>query len=149
MEQYGSVQQLLDSMVEAKSRIARLSRRVELLKTKCGALTAKLTVKTGGGRDDMEDTWCQLAEERERLAQQLRLLLALERQVEQRIDRLPKDRWRMVLRYRYLDGMTFPCIAFQLKADAGLECTDGRLHQIHRQAMEELERQWENEIPEP
>lgn len=149
MENKTAVQQLLDGMEEAKSQIARLGRKIEYLKTRCASLTSGFEVQVRGGESGLEDVWCQLAEERARLTQQLRLVLALERQVERLIDGLPKDRWRMILRYRYLDGMTFPQIAYQLKRDTGREISEVRLHRIHRQALDYAEAHWQSEIPEP
>ena len=105
------VQALLDSLTEGRSQVERLQERISRLKALSTAVTP-VYGREGGqrgrpsrGKSEVVD---QLCDETERLGVQILRLLAVERQVEAWIDLLPKDGWRMVMRYRHLDGLGYP-----------------------------------------
>ena len=136
-------QALLESLSEVRSQTTRLARRIEYLESKCTNVTARYTLRTGSGGGDTTDVWCQLSDERERLAAQLQKLLALYRQVEQWIDLLPNPGWRMVLRYRYLDGLTLPQTAEAVRQAMGKRsCSDSQIYRLHKEALEAANRLW-------
>ena len=107
-----TAEEALQALAEARSQCARLTRKLEYLQTKSTAVTGRVSAApvqgSGHGRSDLWDT---LAETRTDLQRQLRSALALEQQVSQWIDSLPRASWRMVLRYRYLDAMNCQEIA--------------------------------------
>ena len=84
----------------------------------------------------------QLCDETERLGVQILRLLAVERQVEAWIDLLPKDGWRMVMRYRHLDGLGYPEILERMNHDTKRTYSDTTIFRLHREALEAAARFW-------
>lgn len=146
-----SAQGLLASFGELKSQALRLSRKIQVLEARCNALTASLGTVKGSHDRGLEGVWSKLAEEKERLGRQLETLFAMEKKIEALIDRIPGDRHRMVLRYRYLDGLAFQEIRRQMEQDLGRSVSNTQIYRLHRQAMDTAEKLWEEAagIPEP
>lgn len=137
------VQSLLASLAEARSQTARLERRIEYLKAKCTAVTQHYGVRRGsGGGRGVSELWNLLQDETARLTEQVERLLSLQRQVEAWIDLLPKDLWRMALRYRYLDGMGYPEAAEEMERTTGKSCSETKIYRLHREALRAAAALW-------
>lgn len=139
------VQALLDSLAEGRSQVERLQERISRLKALSTAVTP-VYGREGGqrgrpsrGKSEVVD---QLCDETERLGVQILRLLAVERQVEAWIDLLPKDGWRMVMRYRHLDGLGYPEILERMNHDTKRTYSDTTIFRLHREALEAAARFW-------
>lgn len=139
------IQALLDSLAEGRSQIARLQARVARLTDIATSVTPVYGQeggrggRTGRGRSEVVD---QLCDERHRLSVQVLRLLAVEREVEAWIDLLPRDGWRMVMRYRYLDGLTFPEVLERMCRDTKQEYSDTTIFRLHREALRAAAEFW-------
>ena len=137
------VEALLGSLAEARAETERLERRIEALRGKCCRITPSYVRRAGAAQTrGKAEVWDLLMEEQERLAEQLQKLLTVQRQVEAWINLLPKDRWRMVLRYRYLEGMSFVHIGETLERATGRPCSDTQLYRLHREALQAAAELW-------
>lgn len=135
-----SAKETLQAVAEMKSQIARLCARIELLEAKC----TKVTTRYGGkaGTLDHNELWNVLSDERSRLSEQLRLVLSMERQLSEWIDRLPRERWRMVLRLRYLDGLSFPEVTGEMSQAFGRSYSSAQIYRFHKDALAAADRIW-------
>ena len=144
-EAVARVQALLASLAEARSETVRLEGRIQRLRDKSTAVTPRYGARHGGGGGagrGVTELWDLLQDETARLTQQVARLLALQRQVEAWIDLLPKDQWRMVLRWRYLEGMGYPQVAETLEKTTGRSCSETTVYRLHREALQAAAALW-------
>ena len=141
-EQQEQVRDLLTSVEEARSQAARSARNVQYLQSKCTSATPHYGHRSGGGDKDHAGLWDRLSEARIRLEQDRQQLARLEQQVSRQIDQLPKPRWRMVLRCRYLDGMTPAETAIELSRATGREFSIHQIYRLHYQALAYAGQTW-------
>lgn len=144
-EAVARVQALLASLAEARSETVRLERRIRRLRDKSTAVTPRYGARHGGGGGGgrgVTELWDLLQDETARLTQQVARLFALQRQVETWIDLLPKDQWRMVLRWRYLEGMGYPQVAETLEKTTGRSCSETTVYRLHREALQAAAALW-------
>lgn len=139
--QQKSAKQVLQAVAETKSQIARLSQRIEFLEIKCTNITARYGGKSSTALT-CNELWSILSDERVRLAEQLRLVLAMERQVSEWIDLLPRESWRMVLRLRYLDGLSFQEVTEAMSQAAKRPYSAAQIYRFHHQALEAADCLW-------
>lgn len=140
--QQEQVRDLLSSIEEARSQTARSARNVQYLQSKCTSATPHYGHRSGGSGSDHAGLWDKLSEARVRLESDRQRLAELEQQISRKIDRLPKPRWRMVLRYRYLDGMTPAEIAIELSRATGREFSIHQIYRLHYQALSYAGQTW-------
>ena len=131
---------LLETVEERRSEVARLRRGVRYLEEKCTARTSHYGVRSGTGENGREDLMIQLCDRRTELAQKEQELAELEKQMEAWINRVPRPRWRMVLRCRYLDGMDLTDVAEELSQATGHAFSMSQIYRLHRQALESADR---------
>lgn len=133
--------QALQSVEEVRGEIGRLRYTVNMLRDRCGPKTSKWESKVGptGERSTLLET---LADQSILLEQEEERLRKLEEQIEQWIRLLPKARWRMVLRFHYLDGMPLSEIARVLTDNTGREFTVSQIYHFHRKALDAADKIW-------
>lgn len=139
------VRAFLASLTEARSQVARIERRIRALRDKSTAVTpvyGKVGSRTNRGSRGRSELWNLLCDEEARLTAQMKQLLAVEHQAEAWIDLLPKDGWRMVLRYRYLDGMGYPQIVDKMSRDSKREYSETTIFRLHREALQAAAALW-------
>lgn len=141
METYFSVRQALEAVEEQRSETARMRRNVAILEARCTSGTGNVTVgyTGGGGRGDLMDRLC---EAREELEEQERRQAELETHVNRWIGLLPRMRWRMVLRWRYLSGMELQEVAEELTKATGRAFSVHQIYRLHRDALLAAEKVW-------
>lgn len=134
----------LTAVAEMKSQITRLTRRIQVLEAKC----TNITTHYGGKSSTLShnELWDILSDERVRLGEQLRRVMAVERQISEWIDLLPRERWRMVLRLRYLDGMSVPEVAEEMSRAFRRPYSHTQIYRFQKDALEAAERLW---FPDP
>ena len=133
----------LEEIEEMRSQVARLRRGVEHLQAKCTGTTRGYGYRTGGGDGrGREEIMSQLCDRRSELEQWERRLREREDEVTGWIDLLPRPRWRMVLRCRYLDGMELPEVAQELTKATGREFSVHQVYRLHREALQAAEKIW-------
>ena len=133
----------LEEIEEMRSQVARLRRGVEHLQAKCTGTTRGYGYRTGGGDGrGREEIRSQLCDRRSELETQEQQLQEQESKVSGWIDLLPRPRWRMVLRCRYLDGMELPEVAQELSKATGREFSMSQIYRLHRDALLAADRLW-------
>ena len=137
------VQRTLESVSELRGQVQRIRAKILELEGRCAYQTGSYGVRLRGSGLTTEEVWALLSDERERLSIQLEKLLQLERLIELRIDSLPRSTWRLVLRYRYLDNLSFGQIRERLLLDTNRCYSNVQIYRIHRAALEALEAQWD------
>ena len=141
-------EEALRAAEEVRSQCARLTRRLDYLQVKSTAMTSRLSGLPGSGGYQRSDLWEQLADTRSDLTKQLQNALALERELSQWIDLLPRVGWRMVLRYRYLDAMSCPEICDEMEKITRRPCSRSQLYRLQKGALEAAARLWPLKPPE-
>jgi len=137
------IKRQLEEMEELGSEVARLRRGVQHLESRCRSAGISRYGKTpaGGGQGE-EDLWIRLCDQREALAEKEADYRAKESCLHACINRLPKPRWRMVLRYRYLEGMPMAEISEVLTEATGHSFSVSQVYRLHAQALRAAEDLW-------
>lgn len=138
-----SARAVLELLEESRSQVARLRRKIQLLESRATSVTAQYGPKAGGGQGQgPAEVWNELADRKKELELRESRLDRQEKQLSRWIDQLPRPRWRMVLRYRYLDGMEFLDIAEAMTAATGREFSVYQIYRLHSKALEAASQQW-------
>ena len=135
------VRDFLNSVRYTRIEYNRLSDRIKALETQCMSITATLSAVPGGGNADAERLWAALADESAKLYPKLREIQQCEREVEQFISKLPDSAHRIVLKLRYLDGLSWEHVIGQMTR-GGLYYSDRQIYRIHGEALEVARRLW-------
>ena len=133
---------LLESVEEQRSQVARLRRSIQQLEEKCTGGTARYGWKTASDGTSREELLAKLCDRRDDLKRQEANLQEAERLIVQWIDQLPRPRWRMVLRYRYLDGMSMQEITEELSQATGRDFSIYQIYRLHSAALAAAEELW-------
>ena len=134
--------QALEALEEARSQVGRLHRTVKMLQSRCTS-TVRSYSQSGGPRNSThQDLWDTLADQQSLLEQKQRQLQELEQQLENWIDLLPRPRWRMVLRYHYIDAMDLSEVAQELSSTTGREFSKNQIYRFHRNALDAANKLW-------
>lgn len=133
---------MLEGLEEVRSQVSRLRRTVKIQHSASTRGVANYGAATGQWRQAHSERWDQLVDSQLLLEEQERQLQQKEAQLEQWIDLLPKPRWRMVLRYRYLDDLDFPEVLQKMKADTGRDFSIYQIYGFHRRALAAADQLW-------
>ncbi len=127
--------EFLGSYWELRNEHGRLERKIEELESQCQKVTAKYGAGIGGsgGRNSV---WDALIEARERAGVKLTETLSREAEVERFIERIPEKRCRQLLRYRYLELLSWERIAKEMGY-----CTR-QLRRLHGKALQAARKLW-------
>lgn len=133
---------MLESVEEARSQVGRLRRSVHTLQNRCTSVTGRVGTSSIGKVSGRPELWDLLADQEKLLSQKEEQLRQLEEKMEQWINLLPRPRWRMVLRYRYLDGMELSEVAQELSRNTGREFSKNQIYRFHRAAIDAADELW-------
>ena len=81
----------------------------------------------------MEKMWAALADESARLYPLLKAAMEQERRVENFIDRIPHDSYRLMLKLRYLDCLSWERVQ-ELLSRSGVFYSDRHIYRLHGEA---------------
>jgi len=140
-------EEALQAAEEVRSQCARLTRRLDYLQVKCTAVTSRLSGLPGSGGYQRSDLWEQLADTRASLTKQLQNALALEQELSDWIDLLPRAGWRMILRYRYLDALSCQEISEEFEKATRRPCSRSQIYRLQKGALEAAARLWPLKSP--
>lgn len=136
------VREFLDSVRTARVEYNRLSEKIRGLEAQCMSVTATLSATPGGGGGgDAEKMWAALADESARLYPLLKAAMEQERRVENFIDRIPNDSYRLMLKLRYLDCLSWERVQ-ELLSRSGVFYSDRHIYRLHGEALEAARRLW-------
>ena len=141
-QKFVDARRLLENVEEQRSQVARLRRSVRQLEEKCTGATARYGWKTTSEGTSQEELWAKLCDRREALKRQEANLQETERLMVQWIEQLPRPRWRMVLRCRYLDGMSMQEITEELSRATGRSFSVYQIYRLHSAALAAAEELW-------
>jgi len=137
-----TARQRLQSVEEARSQVGRLRRSVNALQNKCTGTVSKPGSSFTSRHSTHPELWDQLADQKTLLLEKEQQLQHLEQQLDTWIDLLPKPRWRMVLRYHYLDGLELSEIAREMTRSTGREFSSHQIYRFHRLALDAADKIW-------
>ena len=134
--------QALEALEEARSQVGRLRRTVKMLQARCTGMVRSYDRSGSSRHSTHQDLWDVLADQQTLLEQKEQQLRELEQKLESWIDLLPRPRWRMVLRYHYLDGLELSEVARELTRATGREFSSHQVYRFHRLALEAADALW-------
>ena len=119
--------------------ILRLEDRIATEESQAERATSILTgMPRGGGGKFADELWAALADSKEIYQWKLKEALALQKEIEHFIGRVPGDINKLLLQLRYVDCLSWPEISDRM----GYERT--HIHRLHGAALEEARRVYEN-----
>lgn len=141
---YQKARDALEALEESRSQVARLRRKIQYLQTKATGTTSRYGARstTASPSQGPVELWNTLADLKQELQLRERRLSRQEKRLGRWIDMLPKPRWRMVLRYRYLDCMEFVDVADAMSKAVGREVSIHQVYRLHIQALQAAEECW-------
>lgn len=140
---YVRVRQRLEELEELGSEVERLRRGVFHLENRCASAGISRYGRTASGSGKgSEDLWIRLCDQRSELAETEAAYTEQQKQIRAWIDQLPRPRWRMVLRCRYLEGMPMSEIPDVLEAATGRSFSIHQIYRLHAQALSAAEELW-------
>lgn len=141
---YQKAREALEALEESRSQVARLRRKIQYLQTRATGATSRYGTKNTAVSPSQGpvELWNTLADLKQELQLRERRLSRQEKRLGRWIDMLPKPRWRMVLRYRYLDCMEFVDVADAMSKAVGREVSIHQVYRLHIQALQAAEECW-------
>lgn len=141
---YTHARDALEALEESRSQVARLQRSIQYWQAKSTAVTTRYGNRPSRNAPSQgpAEIWNKLADLKQELQLRERRLARQEKQLSRWIDLLPKPRWRMVLRYRYLDCMEFTDVADAMTKAAGRPISIHQVYRFHIQALQAAEELW-------
>ena len=136
---YPKARRELESVEEIRIQAARLRSEIRYLEDRCTSMTRSYGEHMGGSGQIRPELWDRLADRKELLALQERILTDRELEVSRRIDLLPRARWRMVLRCLYLEGMDLHDVATAMSRATGRPFTMNQIYRLHSAALKAME----------
>ena len=124
----------LNQYREAEAESSRLDQEIIKWYSKAEKMTTAVKLVTGGGEGgrSLENSIEAIDALAGRLGDKRRETVRLRREIEDVIAAVPDGRLRMLLRYRYIDGMTWERIAVNM-------CMDARwIRRLHGRALSVL-----------
>ena len=138
---YEDLKTFLRSVEHSKAEQERLRERIAELESRCFKMTASLSGMPGGGSSDKERQWAALADEENRLSEQLAREIERARRVERFLDRIPVKLYRDALMYRYVNLKTVPGVTEAL-AKTGKRRSQRQVERIIASAERMAEELW-------
>lgn len=137
-QKMSDVQSFLFSYDEAAHEVARLERRAEELASQCNKLAAQYggAPRSGGGGSH-NATWDAYCEAIDRVEKQKREYLQREAEVEAFIRRMRTPVYRQILRYYYLELLTWE------KVGERIGYSERHARELHDGALVEAQRLWD------
>ncbi|WP_195376736.1 sigma factor-like helix-turn-helix DNA-binding protein [Anaerotruncus rubiinfantis] len=114
--------------------IRRLQNEIQRWKDSAYITSVKYTGAGGGtdGQDKLQVNVERLVRLQNRLTAQMRARIQLRDEIEDAIESVPDDRLQLLLRYRYIEGLTFERIAVELNYSWRQICN------LHGKALNEV-----------
>lgn len=138
-KKHDPVREFLNSYWELRKEHRRLERKIEELESQCQSVTAKYSALPGGGGGNGNSAWDALVEARERAGAALTKTLYREADIEQFINSLPEPRYRVLLKYRYLELLNWEPIAKKMNY------SERQLRRLHGRALQAARKLWKEQ----
>ena len=129
----------LESVEETRIQAARLRSEIRFLEDRCTTMTRSYGEHIGSSGRIRPELWDRLADRKALLEIQEQVLAQREVELARTIDQLPKARWRMVLRCRYLEGMDLHDVATALTRATGRPFSMNQVYRLHSAALAAME----------
>ena len=124
---------------EARAESRRRHLRVQELDARCKSITAKMNGMPGGGGDrhSLEQAYIALAEERDAELEAIKEENRKYHEVEDLINEVSEPERRAVLRHRYLRGLRWSRVEYEMMRDGWYYC-DRQLFRLRDAALDEV-----------
>ena len=134
----------LNSVLEARMEAKRLQHKVAQLEAQATKTTTIITGMPRGGNADRDAVLAALADVTSDYSEKIVKAERLEKEVNEFIDSLPTRDCRMLLRLRYLEGMSWRKVLSTLKAH-GIHLSERQMYRLHGTALNEAREGYVNE----
>ena len=115
----------------------RMEDKIKDLEALSCRATQQLTgMPGGGGKKGGSNVWDTLADMRSQAVDLLQKSLDRCREIEGFLDRVPTDKYRLILKYHYIDGMVFTRIAEVMNYN------ERHIRRMHESALAEAQTLW-------
>ena len=140
--QLDPVRKFLSSAWEARVEYNRLTEKIRTMEAQAMNTTATLSAAPGGGGiSDTQRLWAALADETAKLKDKLSAALEREHEVEAFVERIDDPMYRMILKLRYVDCLSWPRV-MELLSRGGIYYSQRNITRLHGEALEQARRQW-------
>lgn len=135
------VKEYLRSVWYAREEIERLSVRIKEMEAQAMKVTASISGMPHGGNSDAQALWSRIADDTNELYTRLNGHYDLVKEVESFIELIPTDKYKAVLKLRYVDCLSWNKVTTRLES-AGYYYDTRQIFRIHGAALEEARRIW-------
>lgn len=125
----------LESYLALRREVARMEEKIKDLEALCYRSTAQITGMPGGGSGS-KAVWDTLADTRSKALATMQTAVERSQEIEDFVDRIENETYRAILKYKYLDGLTFVQIAGKLYY------TERHLRRLHGYAKDAARELW-------
>lgn len=139
---YNDVREFLGSVWYARAEIERLSVRIKEMQTQATKMTSQATGMPRSGGADAQALWSRIVDDTDALYAKQRFYYEHVKLVEQFIDELSTDKYKEILKLRYVNCMSWPEVEGHLQ-HAGFYYEIRQVFRLHGAALEEARRVWE------
>ena len=130
------VKAFLGAVMEARFRYRRACRKVEELEERCEQITTTWSEAPGGGGDVHKDgPIIALAQKRSELPTLYAAWERAEEEVDRFLDEITDNRYRAILKLRYVDLLRWPKVLEKLKSEAGIYYEERQMFTLHGKAL--------------
>ena len=138
------VKEYLRSVWYAREEIERLSLRIKEMEAQAMKVTASISGMPHGGNSDAQALWVRIVDDTDRLYAAINGYYDCIREVEDFIELIPSDKYKAVLKLRYLDCLAWPQVAERLE-HAGYYYDIRQIFRIHGAALQAARKIMEEE----
>ena len=143
------VKDFLYSVRESRFNVCRCQRRLAQMEAQSQSVTTRMDASPGGGGGDphRDSVLAALSDQRDLLRGMYAEAIRKESDVERFISGLSDSAHRVLLRLRYVDGLTWPQVQGEME-QSGIYYSERQIYRIHGDALQAARQLWTEQHPE-
>ena len=133
------VRAFLESYWDLRKEVTRMEHKIKDLEALCYRATSQITgMPGGGGSGGAKRVWDALADIRSNALTALKYALERSQEIEDFVARVEDPRYRKLLQYHYIDGLTFADTAGHMNYNLR------HIRRLHGEALDAARELWRN-----